>query len=236
MSEPASQSLGPGQTCPLRDRRGAAVRLLPAPYAADMAATREASELPDEFRRALATLRRAAVRPEVVVSESPAPQRLAPFAAALTGEVVVDDEELASGRLIILHDPAGQEAWNGRTRCVAYVQASLELDIVDDPLLPAVGWSWLVEALEGRGARHTAAGGTVTRAASERFGTLAAPAEAGEFEVRASWTPLADRDGLDLAGHLAAWSDLLCTAAGLPPLAPGVVPLPARRHRRHGSS
>ena len=194
-----------------------------------MAASREPAALPAEFRDALETLRRAPVRPEVTVREAPAPQRLAPFAVAVTGEVVAGGEELATGRLVILHDPAGQDAWSGRTRCVAYVRAGMEVEIAGDPLLPAVGWSWLVEALDGRLADYTSAGGTVTRAASERFGTLAGTDDAGEFEVRASWTPLPADDGLDLAPHLAAWSDLLCVAGGLPPPVPGVVTLPARR-------
>lgn len=195
-----------------------------------MAARRDSAALPGEFRDALETLRRAPVRPEVAVREAPAPQRLAPFAVAVTGEVVAGEEELATGRLVILHDPAGQETWAGRTRCVAYVRAGMEIEIAGDPLLPAVGWSWLVEALEGRSAVYTAAGGTVTRAASERFGTLAGSEDAGEFEVRASWTPLPGDDALDLAPHLAAWSDLLCVAGGLPPPVPGVVALPARHH------
>ena len=45
------------------------------------------------------------------------------------------------------------------------------------------------------------------------------------MEVRASWTPL----GNDLGAHLLAWSDLLCTIAGLPPLPEGVIALPGAR-------
>jgi len=48
-------------------------------------------------------------------------------------------------------------------------------------------------------------------------------------EIRASWTPV----GEDLEPHLAAWGELLCAAAGLPPLPPGVTPLrPARPRAR----
>ncbi|MEP6464174.1 MAG: DUF3000 domain-containing protein [Frankiaceae bacterium] len=197
-----------------------------------MAASREAAELPAEFQYALATLRTARVRAEVSISETPAPQRLAPHAVAILGDLRVGDDELATGRLVVLHDPAGQDAWAGRTRCVAYVRAGMEIEIAGDPLLPAVGWSWLVEALEGRQAAYVAAGGTVTRAASERFGTLAGGQDAGEFEVRASWSPVPVNGALDLAPHLAAWSDLMCTAAGLPPEMPGVLSLPTRRRRR----
>jgi len=211
----------------------AGVPVLPCrgPYPLPMAARREAAELPAEFRNALATLRSATVRAEVSLSETPAPARLAPYSVAITGDVRVGESELATGRLVVLHDPAGQDAWDGRTRCVAYVRAGMEVEIAGDPLLPAVGWSWLVEALDGRAAGYLAAGGTVTRAASERFGTLAGGADAGEFEVRASWTPVPINGGLDLEPHLAAWGDLLCIAAGLPPEVPGVVLLPTRSRR-----
>jgi hypothetical protein len=92
-------------------------------------------------------------------------------------------------------------------------------------MLGAVGWSWLVDALEGRGLPYTAEAGTVTRVVSESFAGLADRPASVEMEVRASWTPL----GGDLGHHLLAWSDLLCTIAGLPPLPEGVVALPGQR-------
>src|SRR4051794_41855624 len=96
------------------------------------------------------------------------------------------DDDLADGRLIVLHDPAGQEVWEGTTRCVAYVQAEVDVEIASDPMLPSVGGSWLLDALEAAGAEHTAAGRTVTRTTSERFGALAAHPPGAEGEVRAS--------------------------------------------------
>ena len=45
-----------------------------------------------------------------------------------------------------------------------------------------------------------------------------------QIEVRASWTPHGD-----LEPHATAWMELLGKLAGLPPLAPGVVPLTRRR-------
>ena len=59
----------------------------------------------------------------------------------------------------------------------------------------ATGWSWLTDSLSDRGAEHTAAGGTVTRTVSCRFGQIEDADEASEVEVRASWTPLADDGG-----------------------------------------
>lgn len=186
----------------------------------------ELPSAPPEFQRAVASLHAARPRPEVRVRETGAPQRLAPFAVALAADVDGDpaaDGVLASGRLVVLHDPSGQEGWGGRTRLVAYGSADLDAEIVADPVLPAVGWAWLTEAWQGRGATATAEAGTVTRVTSEHFGGLAERAPAASLEVRASWTPLGD----DLGPHLLAWTDLLAALAGLPPLTPGVTALPS---------
>ena len=186
------------------------------------------ADLPAAFRRAVAGLAGVELRPEVVVAELPPPQRLAPHAVALNATVPQGDDDLADGRLIVLHDPAGQDTWEGTTRCVAYVQAAVDLEIASDPMLPAVGWTWLIDALHAAGAEHHAAGGTVTRTTSERFGALTSHPTVAEVEIRASWSPTGD----DLAPHLVAFTELLCSAAGLPPMPPGVVPIPATRRRR----
>jgi len=181
-----------------------------------------------EFARAVTALRDARVRPEVRVTEVPAPQRIAPYAVALTAEVLGSaggEDELASGRFVLLHDPSSPEPWEGQWRAVTFARAELEPEVAGDPMLGGVGWSWLIDALGGRGLGHRAAAGTVTRVVSESFGGLADREPSVEMEVRASWTP----DGADLGLHLLAWSDLLCTIAGLPPLPEGVVALPGQR-------
>jgi len=191
-------------------------------------ARKEVGEAPEEFVRALSVLRSVTPRPEVLLEETPAPQRLAPHAVALTADVVAPadpDSELGTGRLVLLHDPAGHEAWEGTFRVVTYVRAELDHDMVNDPLLPGVGWAWLTEALDVHGAAATAASGTVTRVSSESFGVIAGEPVSAQIEIRASWTPLDD----DFAAHLTAWCDLLCVTAGLPPVTPGVVTLPVRR-------
>jgi hypothetical protein len=186
--------------------------------------------VPEPFRAALVGLRGAIARPDrpgLDLQEVPAPKRLAPHAFAVSAEISRDDEPVASGRFVVLHDPAGQDGWRGDTRVVAFVSADVEAEMAADPALARVGWSWLTESLQGRGAGHTAAGGTVTRTVSCRFGQLEDADEASEVEVRASWTPLPDADGgLDLRVHLLAWTDLLCATAGLPP--PGVLALRSR--------
>ena len=194
-----------------------------------MAARREVDDAPESFRAALVALRSAPVRPEVVLAEAPAPRRLAPWAVALTADVVdAGREEMATGRLVLLHDPAGHEAWNGVFRLVTFLRAALEPEIVADPMLPRVGWTWLEEALAARGAAYAAASGTVTRVVSESFGAMANHPSSAEIEIRASWTPLDQ----DVAAHLTAWSELLCTAAGLPPVPAGVLLLSNRRGQR----
>jgi hypothetical protein len=160
-----------------------------------------------------------ASRPDLVISEVPAPRKLAPHALALAAEVLRDGLEVASGRFVVLHDPAGQEGWHGDTRVVAFVSADVDPEMASDPALAEVGWQWLSEALAERGAEHTAAGGTVTRTTSKRFGQIEEDDETNEVELRASWTALPGPSGaVELGRHLRAWADLLGSAAGLPPV------------------
>src|ERR1700684_2598588 len=53
------------------------------------------------------------LRPELDFEDVPAPRTLAPYASAMAATVLVGDEEIASGRLILLYDPAGQTGWGG---------------------------------------------------------------------------------------------------------------------------
>ncbi|HEX3811780.1 MAG TPA: DUF3000 domain-containing protein [Mycobacteriales bacterium] len=177
---------------------------------------------PPEFVRAVDSLTRCRIRPDVVVETVKAPRRPARWSHALSAEVVGDDETVATGRLILLGDPDSADAWDGTLRLVTYASAELDADMAGDPMLAEVGWSWLIESLEHRAASHTAIGGTVTQTSSARFGDLAGPPHVVELELRASWTPLDD----DMGPHLLAWVDLLCTAAGVPPA--GITALSAR--------
>jgi hypothetical protein len=169
---------------------------------------------PEVFRQAVESLTGTAVRREVRVEPRRRPQRLAPFSYAVSAEILdPEGKDLATGRLVLLHDPDGHEAWDGVLRLVAYASAELDDDMGIDPMLPAVGWSWLTDSLDERAAAYRAAGGTVTQTTSTRFGDLHGPRTAVSIELRASWTA----DTADLGPHLSAFIDLLCTAAGLPP-------------------
>ncbi|MFE9023434.1 DUF3000 domain-containing protein [Streptomyces sp. NPDC007808] len=191
------------------------------------------STAPPAFRAAVDALRGSRLRPQIEVEQTKAPQRLAPYAYALEATVVDGDQDLADGRLVLLHDPDGHDAWHGAFRLVTLVRAELEPEMATDPLLPDVCWSWLTGALQARGLSYGEPSGTVTRASSHYFGGLAERPAASQIEIRASWTP---REGLggvpDTAAHLASWCDLLAQVAGLPPAGPGdasVVTLPQRR-------
>ncbi len=187
-----------------------------APYAQAVATP---TAVPAIFAEAVRGLRSAHPRPEIALTEVAAPRRLAPYSFALTATVLREGDEVADGRLILLHDPAGHEAWEGTLRLVTYVTAEIDAEMAADPFLPEVGWSWLTDALDHCGARHKAAAGTVTQTLSTRFGDLSGQPTSADIEIRASWTPV-DRD---TATHLDAWCALLASTAGLPP--PGVVSL-----------
>lgn len=180
---------------------------------------------PAAFVRAVASLDGLRPRRELVVRPLKAPPKMAPFGWACTVEADIVhrgdgtddlDEPDTSGRLILLHDPAGQDAWEGTFRLVCFVQARLEREQLGDEMLPVIAWSWLTEALAELGAGHRALGGTVTQTSSVRFGDIAGPNRDDDVELRASWTPTA-RDG-DLAAHGEAFHRLVATAAGLPPV------------------
>lgn len=187
---------------------------------------------PAAFAAALESVRKAATRPELVVTEIPAPGTLAPWSFALAADVTParhgNDSELGTGRFVLLYDPDAPDAWNGVFRVICYAQAPLEIEMGVDPFLTDVAWSWLVDALETRGARYGNASGTATKILSTGFGELAAQGDGAQIELRASWTP----DGPDLAAHVEGWGDLLCMLAGLPPAIEGVSLLSARRAGR----
>jgi hypothetical protein len=144
----------------------------------------------------------------------------------------VDGVDVSTGRLILLHDPAGNDSWDGTFRCVGYARAEIDLEMITDPALADVGWSWLTEALEAHGATYTAASGTVTRVATDSFGAMADDTGTAQIEIRASWTPQEVDGQLEIGAHVEAWGELLCTAAGLPPVPEGVTAMPSRRGRR----
>lgn len=193
---------------------------------------------PTAFQTAVEQLRSAQFRSELVVREIPAPERIAPDSFALAANVHLGadhgesahngihlvgsapheaaqpegDSPYGAGRLILMHDPELAEDWGGPFRIVCFAQAPLEVEIGLDPFLADVAWSWLIDALEARGAAHTFTSGTATKTLSTGFGALESEGDGAQIELRASWTPL----GTDFAAHAEAWGELLTMLAGLP--------------------
>lgn len=188
--------------------------------------------VPAVFAAAIASVRAAKTRPELAVSEISAPGTLAPWSIALAADVTPalhgTDSELGTGRFVLLYDPESPVAWNGQFRVICYAQAPLEMEMGVDPFLTDVAWSWLVDALDTRGAQNTNASGTATKILSTGFGELAAQGDGAQIELRASWTPTDS----DLTAHVEGWGELLCMLAGLPPAIEGVSLLSARRAGR----
>ena len=176
-------------------------------------------------------LRALGFRADFSVREIPAPAGLAPDAFAIAGDVrpgaAGGDSEYGTGRLVLLHDAAEPDAWDGAWRIVCFAQAPLEAEIGTDPLLADVAWSWLVDALEARGAAFHAASGTATKTLSKGFGSLAAEGDGAQIELRASWSPQGD-----LAAHVEAWAELVCMLAGLPPGSESIAVLGTHRSAR----
>jgi hypothetical protein len=233
-----------------RRRSGAAPSLAAAPALAkrtpaqdqELPADGAASPAEATFAEAAAAFlagRDAQAGPGFSFEDIPAPKRLAPYASAIAATVERDGADVAWGRLILLYDPDGQDAWNGVFRLVAYVRADVEPEIAADPLLGEVGWSWLSEALDAHVPGYAVPSGTVTRVITEGFGAKRDELPLTGFELRASWSPTGpgnhaddnDLETLDLSAHISAWCDCLSAAAGLEP--PGTRALRPRGEGEH---
>jgi len=200
------------------------------------------------FVAAAERLSHAHVRPEFQIEQAPAPQRLAPHALTLVADAVPmenplgDLSESATGRFVLLHDPDGVDEWAGTFRVVVFARCDVEPEILADPLIHEVAWTWVTDSLEHRAVTHV--GGTVTISSGTSFGTMAERPGDGLVEIRASWTPLTESHAahsadtghsIDVAAtitdHLDAWIEILARLAGLPPSPAGVPQMAAHRSR-----
>ena len=187
------------------------------------------------FEDLVNSLRTFTPRAEIVLEEVPAPQKLATYAFAFSADVSNgllgdDEDEIASGRFVLLHEPGGQDTWEGEFRCVTFVRADVDPVMQQDPLLPEVGWSWFLEALESEECGLAAPSGTVTRVSSASFGKLSPRNDESEIEIRASWTP-AITEPIEIMKHIAGWCRLITDVAGLEPIPDGVSTISSARRR-----
>lgn len=178
---------------------------------------------PPVFTTAVAQITATGLRAELDYDFIAPPKHLAPHAFALaagvnqngtqvTGEKADIDSDIASGRLLLLHDPAQVDTWGNDFRFICYAQADIEVEIGVDPLVSEVSWSYLVDSLITHNADYTALSGTATKTISTGYGALAKHGTGAQLQLRASWTPGSD----DFAAHVRAWADLLCLLGGLP--------------------
>ena len=193
-----------------------------------------------DFVAASERLAATSVRPEFQVEPAPAPQRLAPHALTLvadaaptlTTSTLSSLSESATGRFVLLHDPDGVDEWAGTFRVVVFARCDVEPEMLVDPFIHEVAWSWVTDALSDVAVAQV--GGTVTISSGTSFGTMAERPGDGLVEVRASWTPVSlDDQGVvdSMPDHLHAWIDILARLAGLPPLPADVPHVAARRSR-----
>ena len=190
-----------------------------------------------EFDKLIDHLRSFTPRSEIILEEVPAPQKLAAYSFAFSADVsngLLGDaeDEIASGRFVLLHEPGGQDTWEGEFRCVTFVRADVDLVMQEDPLLPEVGWSWFLESISNAGCEFNAPSGTVTRVSSASFGKLSPRNNESEIEIRASWTPTLSQGedvGQVLLNHVMAWCNLIAEISFLPPIADGVTSITKSR-------
>lgn len=172
--------------------------------------------VPEEFERALLSLRQIDRLAHILLEEIPSPRRLAPYTAALSMWTTDEDETgqpLSSGHMVVLHDPVGQIGWNGTFRLVCQLRTQIDSDMIADPLLAEGVWGWTIDCLDGAGAGFHDITGTVTREMSEAFGDLELRGSSLFVDVRASWTPNSEY----LGEHLSGWADVMRRTAGIVP-------------------
>lgn len=185
-----------------------------------------------------AELQSIRTRPEILVKTGPSPAKLAPHAISLNATVEIAGQPVADGRLVILHDPAGQDSWHGTWRIILMASADVDTSTAEDPVLIDMGWTWLEEALGERELAVGSFGGTVTRTASHSYGILEDRPATADLQIRASWTPAVDqphpgvpreRTALVIREHVAAWLDLMALITALQPYQEGLSHLDGRR-------
>jgi len=189
----------------------------------------------NDFNRMIDLVRTFTPRSEIILEEVPAPQKLATYSFAFSADVsngLLGDaeDEVASGRFVLLHDPGGQDTWDGEYRCVTFVRADVDSIMQEDPMLPENGWNWFLEALDTAGCELTAPSGTVTRVASSSFGKLSPRSDEAEIEIRASWTPIISSPN-EIMKHISGWCNLISEIAALPPIPEGVSAITSAKRR-----
>ena len=178
-------------------------------------------------------MRAARLRPEVFCEEMPAPQRIAPYASALSRR---RDRRRRRRR----HRPARPAARPRRQRRLGRAPSAAWPTPAprSTPRWSPTRCSPRSAGLADRGARRARRGVRRRRPA---------PSPGSPPRASAAWPTRAPaprsrsappgprsrrRPSCDIGDHVEAWGELLCTAAGLPPVPEGVAAMPSRRGQR----
>ena len=181
---------------------------------------------PAEFLEALASLRDMQRLAGMQYREIPAPQHMAPYAAAITLAYTPNpkrggrarrpelepDSPPGSATVVILYDPEQAVDWGGPFRVVTHLRADIDVDMSQDPYFPELVWSELTDTLVRGAPDATNLVGTVTKELSQTFGGLQLRGTLLNVEVRCSWSA----DGPNLGDHARAVADFLALTTGQP--------------------
>ena len=166
-----------------------------------------------EFQLAVEQLRKVSIRPELELTQIPAPSKMAhdaiAFSVSIKDESIGDLTNGGTGRFVLLHDLKPHEQWGSTFRIVTFAKSALEPSIVEFDDGSNSGWAWLLDALAASNAPFINEAGTATKIFSKGFGALSQEPNHAELEVRASWTPTESFDA-----HLTAWQNFVCLLAG----------------------
>ena len=181
-----------------------------------------ADSSPPEFRAAVTTMRAARLRPRCSARRCPRPQRIAPFAAALTADVTVDGNDLGTRADRPAARPRGQRRLG---RHLPLRRLRTRRDRARAGHRPDAGRGRLVVA--DRGPRRARRGVRRRRRAPSRASATESFGGMADEEARPRAAPrtircLGPPDRADVTAHVEAWGELLCTAVGLEPVPEGV--------------
>ena len=144
------------------------------------------------------------------------------------------------GKFMLLYDPAGKAAGPGPSAAWCGARGRGRGDGGRPAASARLAGARLADALDLHAPGYARPSGTLTRVITEGYGAKSDDAPSTGFELRASWCP-ADggtrrrrRAAAEIRSAVAAWCELLASAAGLPAAGTAAIGGRARTRRRRG--
>ncbi len=177
--------------------------------------------VPDDMWFAVQSVRTMHRIPGVQYREVPVPSSLADFGIGVeiecrtsqSSDITSSREQefssqVATGWIMVLYSTSERRDWGSQWRCVAFARMPLDSE-EEDCLTPTMYWDDMCTHFDN--VVPDSVGGTVTVTRNTSFGTMDSSSHAG-CEIRASWTPLADVDGMDAGKQIVLWSRFINSA------------------------